>query len=105
MVESFCTPLGDQVDDRLLAHFCDHVRGFVSDKALQKVGDVLKRGAMQNIMLLARDPAHMIRIACMKPLNTIGRFEAQYERLFDGRHALFKDDAIFNNKVAFLLLC
>lgn len=90
MVERFCTPLGDRLDEPLCQHFLRSVRGFVADGALQKVGHVLKCGSMPNLLILLRDPCHMIRIACKDPLHSTGRFEAQHERLF-GTHGLFKD--------------
>ena len=73
MVGAFCTPLHDAEDSQLKKHFLLSTKGFVSDKALQKVGHVLKTGAMQNIVMLCRDPCHMIRIACRDPLQTTGR--------------------------------
>lgn len=90
MVSAFATPLGGAEDSELVSHVKLAVRGFVADKALQKVGHVLKTEAMKNIVVLCRDPCHMIRIACKDPLQTTGSFEAQHERLF-GKHGLFKD--------------
>ena len=46
---------------------------------------------MPNLILVQRDPAHMIRIACRDPLVRTGRFEEQHARLFIARHALLKD--------------
>lgn len=90
MVSAFCTPLLCEEDTELTRHFLLTTKGFVADKALQKVGHVLKTGAMKNIVVLCRDPCHMIRIACKDPLHSTGRFEAQHERLF-GNHGLFKE--------------
>lgn len=88
MIERFCTPLGDRLDEQLCQHFLRSVRGFVADGALQKVGHVLKSsGRMPNLLVVLRDPCHMIRIACKDPLHATGRFADQYERLF-GKHGL-----------------
>jgi hypothetical protein len=43
MAAAFCKPLHDAEDSQLTKHFLP-TKGFVSDKALQKVGHVLKRG-------------------------------------------------------------
>lgn len=94
MVSDFATPLGGAEDVALTSHFKSAVRGFVADKALQKVGHFLKTDAMKNIVVLCRDPCHMIRIACKDPLNTTGDFQKQHERLF-GKHGLFKDPPHF----------
>jgi hypothetical protein len=92
MVAAFCTPLHDAEDTQLTNHFVLSTKGFVSDKALQKVGHVLQRGEMRNIVMICRDPCHMIRIACKEPLEATGRFEQQHERLFGaGADGLFKD--------------
>jgi len=47
--------------------------------------------AMPNVVLVLRDPARVIRIACKEPLRRTGRFEEQYKRLFGDRHALLED--------------
>ena len=59
--------------------------------ALQKTAHFLKLQAMPNVVLVLRDPAHVIRIACKEPLQRTGRFEEHYKRLFGDRHALLKD--------------
>ena len=59
MVAAFCTPLHDAEDSQLTNRFLLSTKGFVSAKALQKVGTVLKDGAMQNTVMLCRDPCRI----------------------------------------------
>jgi len=82
MVSSFCTPLGGALDDGLLAKFNASVRAVVADGALQKVAQYLQRASMPNIVLIARDPAHMLRIAAKDPFVRSSRFGKQHQRLF-----------------------
>ena len=91
VVEQFCTPLGDVIDESLYRKLCTATKGIVADGALQKTAHFLKLQAMPNVVLVLRDPAHVIRIACKEPLHRTGRFEEQYKRLFGDRHALLKD--------------
>ena len=89
MVAAFCTPLHDAEDSESRSTFCCRRRATSWTRPC--TGHVLKTGAMEkHIMVLCRDPCHMIRIACKDPLQTTGRFEAQHERLF-GKHGLLKD--------------
>ena len=44
-----------------------------------------------HIVLIVRDPAHLIRTSTAKPLHTADLFEEQQERLFSSRHAVLKD--------------
>ena len=85
LVRAFCD------DEDLAAMFLKRVKIVVADGALQKVGHVMKSTSMTSIVMVARDPAHMVRIACREPLIRTGRFEAQHKRLFGDRHALIKD--------------
>lgn len=85
-VRAFC---GD--DEELNTKFMNSVRVVVVDGALQKVAQYMRKTHFPNIVLITRDPAHMIRIAARDPLLRTGRFEAQHKRLFTDRHALFKE--------------
>ena len=85
-VRAFCGS-----DDELFEKFTKSVRIVVGDGALQKVGQYMAKTKFPNIVLITRDPAHMIRIATREPLIRTGRFEAQHRRLFTDRHALFKE--------------
>ena len=89
LISRFCTPLGDVQDDNLFSHIVKTVRSICCDGALQKVAAVL-RSTFTEVVLIQRDPAHFIRIACMEPLVRTGRFEAQHKRLFTAKHALLK---------------
>ena len=91
MIRRFCTPLGDDMDVALFNKICRATRGLVTDKALLKATHVLKLDFMPNVVLLHRDPAHAIRLACQGPVQRTGTFEAQSRRLFTDKHAFFKD--------------
>ena len=85
-VRAFC---GD--DEGLYAKFTNLVRVVVVDGALQKVAQYMRKTHFPNIVLITRDPAHMIRAATRDPLLRTGSFEAQHKRLFTDKHALFKE--------------
>ena len=92
MVDLFATPLGDTEKDHAVCdRFRTATRSIVVDGALVKVAHWLKEHHLPNIIVVCRDPAHMIRIACSEPLCRTGRFEQQHARLFTSRHALLKD--------------
>ena len=78
-------------DEELYAKFTRSVRIVVVDGALQKVAQYMGRTHFPNIVLITRDPAHMVRAATRDPLLRTGRFEAQHQRLFTDKHALFKE--------------
>jgi hypothetical protein len=90
LLERFCTPLGDAKDDALYDHVLQNVRAIVADGALQKVAAVLRHTAMPRVLLIQRDPAHVIRIACRDPLTRTGCFEAQHERLFGKKRGVLR---------------
>ena len=90
MLERFCQPPSQPKDASLLDYMRTIIVGVVADGALQKAAHALKLMYFPGIVLIARDPAHFIRIACRDPLTRTGRFEKQYERLFTGKDALFK---------------
>ena len=91
VLSRFCTPLGESKDTVLFDHILVSVRAIVADGALQKVAQLLRNGSMPNVILIQRDPAHFVRIACKEPLVRTGRFEQQHVNLFTGQHALLKD--------------
>ena len=78
-------------DEELYTKFSHSVRIVVVDGALQKVAQFMGKTHFPNIVLITRDPAHMVRIATRDPLLRTGRFEEQHKRLFTNRHALFKE--------------
>ena len=92
MIKSFASPLGETaMDSSLYDKFCASTRSIVVDGALVKTATVLKLKLMPNVVLICRDPAHMVRIACQEPLIRTGRFEEQHKLLFSDKHALLKD--------------
>jgi hypothetical protein len=88
VIALFCTPLGDEKDEALYQHILQHTRAIVADGALQKVAATLRATAMPRVVLIQRDPAHLIRIATKEPLTRT--FDEQHARLFTGPGALFK---------------
>ena len=104
-LERLCTPLSQPRDECLLDHVRSIVVGVVADGALQKAAQVLQKMHLHRIVLIARDPAHFLRIACKDPLTRTGRFEAQYLRLFTGPDALFKKVAFSDGLKARLEAC
>lgn len=96
LLRSLCAPEGEAVDEALMNGILRKVRGLVVDGALLKTCQVLRSGPMPNVALVIRDPAHVIRTTCRDPLHDAALFSAQYERLFQGRHAILKD--IHNSK-------
>ena len=86
LIRAFCDD-----DEDLYKKFIARVKIIVADGALQKVAMILRATTMFAIILIGRDPAHMIRIACKDPLVRTGRFEEQFKRLFLDKHALIKD--------------
>jgi hypothetical protein len=92
MVSLFATPFGEGSPDVTICEkFQNATRSIIVDGALIKVAHMLKLHHMPNIVLVCRDPAHMVRIACALPLSRTGRFEEQHVRLFTSKHALLKD--------------
>ena len=91
IIETFATPLGENTpDEQVVAKFRQATQSITVDGALQKTGQLLAARFCTRTVLVCRDPAHMIRIACSQPLERTGRFEEQFNRLFDGRYAFFK---------------
>ena len=46
---------------------------------------------MPNLVLIVRDPAHVIRTSTANPLQHADLFDEQYSRLFSSKHAVLKD--------------
>ena len=92
MCKLFCTPLGaSEVEQDVFDKLRLATRSIIVDGALINVARVLKEKFMHNIVLICRDPAHMIRAACAEPLCRTSSFERQHELLFSRRHALMKE--------------
>ena len=70
-------------------HVYSQVRRICVDGALVKVAQYLRATKMPNVVLICRDPGHMLRIAMKDPLIRSNRFGAQHERLF-GKNGLLR---------------
>jgi hypothetical protein len=90
LFERFCTR-ERQLDAELLESLLQKVRVVCVDGALVKTATVLRASSMPNVVLVMRDPAHLIRTSCANPLRSADRFDEQYSRLFSSRHAVLKD--------------
>ena len=73
LIARFCTPLGEERDEALYNHVLKHTRSICVDGALVKVATVLRSTSLTEVILIQRDPAHFIRIACKEPLVRTGR--------------------------------
>ena len=89
LFERFCTR-GGQLDEDLFESLLLKVRMVCVDGALLKTANLLRSGRMPNIVLIVRDPAHLIRTSTAKPLHGAHLFEEQHSRLFESRHAVLK---------------
>ena len=85
------TPLGDETDDDAVNQVLLKVRGVCVDGQLLKTAQVMQKSAFPNIVIIMRDPAHIIRISCRDPLHDAHAFSEQYDRLFNRQHALLKE--------------
>jgi hypothetical protein len=86
LFERFCVDDKDLLESLLLK-----VRVACVDGALIKTATVLRSTRMPNIVLIVRDPAHLIRTSTANPLRSADLFDEQYSRLFSSRHAVLKD--------------
>ena len=92
MIQEFATPLGEtEPDKQIVEKFSTCTKSIVVDGALQKTARVMRTRFFRGLVLISRDPAHMVRLACSEPLCRTRGFEEQHRRLFSGRHALLKD--------------
>ena len=91
LLRRMCTPQGEATYGGLLNEVLLKVRGVVVDGQLLKTAQVMKQTSFPNIVVIMRDPAHIIRISCRDPLHDADSFSEQYDRLFDRRHAVLKD--------------
>ncbi|CAK0899599.1 unnamed protein product, partial [Prorocentrum cordatum] len=98
----FCTPLGKikghrgaqplACDQKLKAHVLGTVTSFAADGASKERRSVFlaARDLFPNLLIVIRDPAHAIRIAC-KSMHCDDVFGQVWKELFDDRHALVPD--------------
>ena len=89
LLHQFCTPMAGAEDTALFSEVAGKVHALCADGALQKVAAVLREQTFKQVVIVQRDPAHMVRIACRDPLLRNGQFEQQQERLF-GKDGLLK---------------
>ena len=105
IIERFCTPL-DDVPDMELAQKCfENARAVAIDGALLKAARFLKEHLMPNLILVLRDGAHALRIACKEPLFRTDGFQLQQKRIFTDKHAVLKDIQFSNALKAKLEAC
>ena len=90
LFERFCF-YGGRLDEGLLKSLLLKVRVACVDGALLKTANTLRTTCMPNLVLIVRDPAHLIRTSARDPLKNAELFDQQYTRLFSDRHALIKD--------------
>ena len=88
VVRTFCD------DEELSSLFLTRVKIVVADGALQKVAHVMKTRSMPSIVLISRDGAHMIRIACRDPLIRTGQFEELWRARVDQGYTVQRGLAI-----------
>ena len=89
-IETFCSPRG-LLDEGLFKSLLLKVRVVCVDGALLKTANFLRTTSMPNIVLIVRDPAHVIRSSTATLLQNALLFDEQYSRLFSGRHAVLKN--------------
>ena len=90
MLKQLCTPMGGSEDTVLFEEIARKVHALCADGALQKVAGVLREHIFKEVVIVQRDPAHMVRIACREPLVRNGKFEQQHELLFGKTNGLLK---------------
>ena len=88
LLERLCTPRCEALDHRFFDAVLDKVVGIVVDGALLKTAQYMKADRFRNIVIIMRDPAHIIRTTCRDPLHDADIFSQQYDRLFGQRHAV-----------------
>ena len=91
LLRRMCTPADGSVEEDVYAGVLLKVRGVCVDGQLLKTAQVMQEGKFPNIVIIMRDPAHIIRISCRDPLHGAEAFGEQYDRLFHKRHAVLKD--------------
>ena len=78
MIKKFATPLGESSPDAaVVAKFVDETQSIVCDGAMQKTAVFLANRFFTGVLLVCRDPAHMVRIATQEPLVRSARVEEQ----------------------------
>ena len=91
LLRRLCTPAREPLDATFFDDVCKSVRGLVLDGALLKTARYLKAYRFANIVIIVRDPAHIIRTSCRDPSHGADVFSEQYERLFGEDNAVLED--------------
>ena len=77
-------------NDALYQAVLRKTRGLVVDGALLKTGQFLIAKGMVNVVIIMRDPSHIIRASCRDPLHDGALFQEQHDRLFKKKNAVLK---------------
>ena len=94
-LDKFCTPLVKSSrplarDSVLKDHILHHTRVLAADgcKAERRAFFFACIAIFPNVILVLRDPAHALRIACKNPLHLDDLFGEVWKEIFDSKNAL-----------------
>ena len=93
-LKAACRNMDKQLDEDAHSRICSRVRHYASDQggSAHKCGELLSQHAdLPNLLWVSADMAHQVRIASKDPLYADDNFKAQWDRLFNARHALVPD--------------
>ena len=88
LLERLCTPRCEALGRTFFNAVLDKVVGIVVGGALLKTAKYMKAGRFRNIVIIMRDPAHIIRTTCRDPVHGAGIFSHQYDRFSRKRRAV-----------------
>ena len=91
LLRRMLTPAGEPCDEASTRKVFQKVRGVCVDGQLLKTAQEMQLSDFPNIIIIMRDPAHVIRISCRDPLHDAATFKEQYQRLFASKGAVLKD--------------
>ena len=74
MLHQFCAPINGAEDAELFNEIARKVHAVCADGALQKVAGILREQVFRQVVIVQRDLAHMVRIACRDSLLRNSRF-------------------------------
>ena len=89
-----CQDMDGHVDEDVFSRICSRIRHYASDQgsSAHKCGELLsQRPELTHLIWVSSDMAHQVRIASKDPLNANENFKAQWDRLFNAKHALVPD--------------
>ena len=90
LLRRMLTPAGEPCDEASTREVFQKVRGVCVDGQLLKTAQEMQLSEFPNIIIIMRDPAHIIRISCRDPLHDADLFKEQYHRLFASKNAVLK---------------